>query len=187
MEGMNEEERKAYQDRHMWDWMQETDKLRKAVQSDINEMSRKLHEDLRNRKVEQERLALILSRISPASAYQIAAMNLANTDIHVKSRFEAALEDYQTVLSDYTEKKQKESPGSHGGIQIQFDSETGIRVNTGRNQNKLNVSDMPHFEAIKPDFKKSFLKTGIDIGLLLFYSIMALAGTFVAFLRYDVR
>ena len=111
----------------MWNWMQETDKLRKAVQSDINEMSRKLHEDLRNRKVEQERLALILSRISPASAYQIAAMNLANTDIHVKSRFEAALEDYQIVLSDYSEKKQKESPGSHGGIQIQFDSETGIR------------------------------------------------------------
>ena len=43
-------------------------------------------EDFRNRKAEQEGLAFAISRFSPASAYQLTVMNLAGTNIDLKTR-----------------------------------------------------------------------------------------------------
>jgi len=187
MQGMTEQEREAYRDQHLWDWMQESDALRKDVQMDINEVSRNLHEDLRNRKAVQERLGFTLSRFSPASAFQLSAMNLAGTDIRMKSRYETALENYHKTFVDYKEKKQKESGGSSGGIRISVSSETGVKYSFGPDKGKLDTSDMPRFQNIIQSFSDVFTPTIIDIVLLFFYSITAVVGAFVAFLRYDVR
>lgn len=187
MDGMNREEREIYRDAHLWEWMEEDDAARKETQAEINQMSRKLREDHQNRKAEQERFAFTLSRFSPASAYQLAAMNLASTDIGIQSRYLEAMENYHDMFVEYTDTKHKESGGGMDGIRITLDSETGFSFQVGQGQGSLNYDDMPRFQQPTRSFTETVSQTIIDFGLLIFYCITALAGTFVAFLKYDVR
>ena len=186
MEGMAEEEKEAYRDDHLWAWMEEEDAARRAVQIDIDNFSRLLLEDLRNRKAVQERLAFTLSRFSPASAYQLTAMNLAETDIYVKSRYETSLEQYKNTVVEYALKKQKES-GQRGGIRVTVSSDEGMKLDLGKGDGTLDTSDMPRFKEIKQSFAEVITTSIIDFALLVFYCIAALVGAFAAFLRYDVR
>jgi len=188
MEGMTKEQREAYRDEHMWNWMQETDEARKSIETDINDLSVQLRDNLRARKSVQERLAFTFSRFSPASAYQLAAMNLASTDIQLKTRYEEAMERYRTTLSEYADKKlEEEGAGSIGGFNISLSSDSGVKVSTGQGETTLDVSDMPRFQAPSRSFGQVISQTTIDFSLLFLYSIIALAGAFVSFLRYDVR
>lgn len=185
-QGMSREEREAYRDSKMWEWMEEDDLDRKQVQKDIDGQSKKLNENLRNRKAEQEYLAFVLSRFSPASAFQLAAMNLAGTDIALKSRYEDALNDYRPLFNTYKEKKQKET-GNSGGFRIEVNSDTGVKIDAGRERGVLDISEMPQFTHPKHSFGDAMATAIIDVGLLGLFSLAAFAGAFVRFLRYDVR
>ncbi len=114
-------------------------------------------------------------------------MNLAATDIRLKSRYETTLEQYHKDFVDYIEKKQEEAGGAMGGIRISFSSETGLKYSFGPDKGSLDTSDMPRFNGINRSLSNIFAPTFIDIALLIFYSIAAIVGAFVAFLRYDVR
>lgn len=184
--GMNKEEREAFREANMWQWMEEDDKDRKDVQKDIDEFAATVNEDLRNKKAEQERFAFMLSRLSPASAFQLAAMNLAGTDISLKSRYEDALTTYRPVFTTYKDKKQKEN-GGMGGIRITMDSDTGVKIDTGREKGVLDTSDMPRFEHPVHTYRDAVTPAIVDFGLLGIFSLAAFAGAFVRFLRYDVR
>lgn len=185
MEGLSASEREAYRDEHLWQWLEQEDTERNAVQVDINDFSRKLRDDLRIRKAVQERLAFTLSRLSPASAFMLAAMNLAGTDIALKTRYEDAMQHYRSTFDEFREKKQKES-GTSGGIRISFDTDTGFNINTGADVT-LDLGTMPRFEPPQHTLAAGLLPAITDFGLLFIYTIVALAGAFVAFLRYDVR
>lgn len=185
-ESMTKEEREAFREEHMWEWMEEDDRDRKLVQKDIDAFALSANEQQRNRKAEQERLAFVLSRISPASAFHLAAVNLAGTDITLKSRYEDALNVYRPLFTAYKEKKQKES-GGMGGIRIEVNSDTGVKIDTGREKGVLDISDMPRFEQPVRSFRDAVIPAMIDIGLLGIFSFAAFAGAFVRFLRFDVR
>jgi ABC-type transport system involved in multi-copper enzyme maturation permease subunit len=186
LQGMSKEDREAYRDARMWEWMEEDDRDRKQVQLDIDEQTRLLNEDLRNRKAEQEYLAFTLSRFSPASSFQLAAMHIAGTDISLKSRYEDALNEYRPVFNAYKDKKQKES-GNSGGFRIEVNSDTGVKIDTGREKGVLDISEMPQFTHPKQSFHDAIASTLIDFGLLGFFSLTAFAGAFMKFLYYDVR
>lgn len=186
MEAMDAGDRDAYREEHLWSWMEEDDAERKDVQQDIDAFSRKLTEELRNRKAEQKRLAFTFSRLSPASAYQLTAVDLAGTNIDLKTRYEDAMQQYRSDFTEYREKKQKES-GGHGGIRISIDSDTGFKMSTGRDKGTLDFSDMPRFETPKHALSDAIVPTITGMGLLSLYSLAAFAGAFVVFLRYDVR
>ncbi|HEX9653447.1 MAG TPA: ABC transporter permease subunit [bacterium] len=186
MAGLSREERAAYRDEHLWEWMEEEDAARKGTQSAINEHSLKLQEELRNRKAGQERLAFSLSRISPVSALQLAAMNAAGTNIDLKSRYEDAMQNYRAQFIDYREKKQEDS-GGHGGLRIEFNTDTGFKFDLGRDKGTLNLSDMPKFDPPKYPMSVAVESTTVDLGLLALYTLLTFAGAFAAFLRYDLR
>ncbi len=186
MQGMTEQEREAYREEQLWSWMEEDDAARKAVLADIDDFARKLQEELRNRKVQQERLAFSLSRFSPASAYQLLAMNLAGTNIGLKARYEDAMSRYRTKFVEYREKKQKENGGG-SGIRISLGGDDGFRLSTGRETGSLDLSDMPRFEAPDYPLSDALAPTVVDFGLLALYLLTAFSGAFVVFLRYDVR
>ncbi|NUN70194.1 MAG: ABC transporter permease subunit [Bacteroidetes bacterium] len=186
IESMTREDREAYREQHMWEWMEEDDRNRKQVQKDIDAFALSANEQQRNRKAEQERLAFALSRFSPASAYHLAAVNLAGTDITLKARYEDALNIYRPLFTAYKDKKQKES-GGMGGIRIEVNTDTGVKIDTGREKGVLDISDMPRFEQPQRSFRDAAVPAMIDIGLLGFFSFAAFAGAFVRFLRYDVR
>ena len=185
-DGMTKEEREAFREQKMWEWMEEDDRDRKDVQKDNDEYAKKVNEDLRNKKAEQEQFAFTLSRFSPTSAFQIAAMNLAGTDIALKTRYEDALNDYRTIFTKYKDKKQKEN-GGIGGIRIEMNSDTGVKIDTGREKGVLDTSDMPRFDHPAHTFRDGITPAIIDFGLLGIFSLAAFAGAFVRFLRYDVR
>ncbi len=185
MAGMTPEQRQNYNNENMWKWMETGEMERRKVQEDINQASRRLREELRNKKMVQERLIFLLARFSPVSAYHLASMNLTDTDINLKIRFENALEVYHQIISDFVAQKQKES-GSMGGIRISVDSEKGFSVQTSRNQGRIDLKDLPQFQMVKTDSGELINRSLIDLGLLIFYLILSVVGGFVAFLRHDV-
>lgn len=170
----------------MWSRMQKQDSLRKAVEVDITSYETKLYEDLRQRKAGQERLAFTLSRFSPVSAYQLAAMSLAGTDLTLKSRYEDAMNTYRTDFNSYVDKKMAES-GTTGGMRITISSDKGIQIGDGRDKTSLDLSDRPMFDAPRRTVGDAAAGVVVDAGLLGLYSLLAFAGAFGVFLRYDVR
>jgi len=185
LQGLDEAGRKAKREELEWTWAEEDAIDRKQVQVDINENSRKLNEELRNRKRVQEKLAFSISRVSPVSAYQLAVMNLAETDINVKGRYEDALNVYRTSFNKFKDKKAKES-GNSGGLRISFDSNTGIKIDAGREM-ALDLTDVPKFEAARASFGEVVASVIPDAGILGLFCLAAFAAAFIAFLRYDVR
>jgi len=184
--GMNKDEREGYRDERLAAWMEEDDAARKLVQKNIEEYGLKLNEDLRNRKTEQERAGLTLARFSPASAYQLAVMNLAGTDITLKARYEDAIRAYRTTFNEFTAKKQKET-GSAGGFRITVDSDRGFTFNAPRDKGIVDVTILPQFSPPVQTFAEAVVPAAVDVGLMALYTVLALAGAMLTFLRYDVR
>ncbi len=185
-EGMNEDDRGAYRDEHMWEWMEEDEKARKQVQRDIDGFGEMLNEDVRNRKLAQERLAYSLSRVSPASAFQLAAMTLAGTDISMKTRFEDALRRYRGSYLEFVEKKQKESGGG-GGIRITMDSDRGFSFQAPREAGTIDLSELPRLQYSTPTLAESTVATIADLGILILFTVLSMGVAFAGFLRTDLR
>jgi ABC-type transport system involved in multi-copper enzyme maturation permease subunit len=168
----------------MWTQIQAQDSMRRAVELEINAYEAKLYEDLSQRRNVQERLAFSLSRFSPASAYQLAAMSLAGTDLELKRRYEDGLMAYRTQFVDYANKKTEDSPG---GFQISFSSDKGMTIGTPRNKAQLDLTDLPAFVPPVQQLTATVAGVVVDAGLLALFSLMAFAAAFFAFLRYDIR
>lgn len=133
-----------------------------------------------------EKLALILSRFSPASSYQLACMKLSGTDIEMKSRYQESLENYKKDFITYVDKKQEES-GGMGGVRISISPETGLSIDDGRSSNKLDVSDMPVYKGAITPLAQLFNSTIIDVGLLILYTLICFGFTFMRFIKFDLR
>lgn len=171
----------------MWARMEREDSLRKEIERDVEEYETKLLDDLRRKKAIQERLAFTLSRFSPASAFQLAMMRLGGTDITLKSRYQESMTSYREQWSEYVNGKREES-GDHGGfMSIEISSEDGVKIGTGRNDQVLDVSDMPRYEAPEQSFSEVINPILADISILSLGILLSFLGSFVAFLRYDVR
>jgi hypothetical protein len=95
------------------------------------------------------------------------------------------LNEYRKIYNAYRDRKQKES-GSSGGIRISVDSNTGIKIEAGR-ELALDLSDMPQFTHPQAGFSEVISAAVVDYGLLGLMILLAFAGAFVAFVRYDVR
>lgn len=180
-EEMSEEE----YDELMWQRMKEEDSARMVVERGITEYDRQLREDLRQRKLAQERLALTLSRFSPASAYQLAAMTVAGTDMSLKTRYEDAMAVHQEQFATFTEAKKLES-GTTGAIMITA-SEDGFSISGDRDNAGLDISGLPRFEPPQLTYAEALAPSIVDFGLLAVSVILSFIIAFVAFLRYDVR
>ena len=134
-----------------------------------------LNEDWRNRKTALERMGFSISRFSPASAYQLASMQLAGTDLDLKNRYEDQLQAYKAGFYSFIAKKEDES----GGI---FNT-----VSQDKKPEKIDTSEIPKFAFVMTDPGRVLKSTVIDIGIISFYILITIAGSFIAFLRYDVR
>lgn len=186
LENLSGDLRQAYRDEHMWQWLEEEDNERKKAETEIDKYAGMLQEDLRNRKSSQERLAFLLSRISPVSAYQLAAMSIAGTDIKLKDRYEDAMKNYRNEFNKYKENKRKQS-GDIGGIRITVDSESGFKLDVSRDKGTLDLSDMPKFEKADFPISKSLESSVMDIASVVFFTILAFGAAFCSFLKFDVR
>ena len=173
-------------DDEMWSNMQVEDSLRREVEERIESYDLRLQEDLRQRKAAQERLALTMSRVSPASAFQLAAAGLANTDLALKRRYEDAMARYREEFMTYTQAK-SDNAGRGDMFAITVDSEQGMKVSTPRDQGAIDVSDMPRFSHPQISLSSLLGSVIIDLGLLVLWILVTFFAAFLRFLRYDMR
>lgn len=134
-----------------------------------------LNEDWRNRKAEREKLGFALSRFSPASAFQLAAMDLAGTGMSLKTEYEDQMRSYSDLFNKFRSKKVAEA------------GNTAFSLLENDKPKPLDLSDVPKFEFIQADLNRVVQSTLIDIGIISIYILITLAGTCIAFVRYDVR
>lgn len=186
MEGMSEAERDMYRDDHLWEWTEETDNARKAVQTDIAAFTKKLEDELRMKKAAQEQLAFLLSRISPVSSYQLASMQLAGTNANMKENYERQIGRYKEDFLDYCNTKAEETGMTQSGVNISVSS-SGMSLSTGQPDKTIDAGGLPRFQASIAGFADTFRGAMTDFVILLLLTAAMLCGGFAVFLRYDVR
>ncbi len=182
----NTEEDEDISDDMMWANMKAQDSLRKEVTRDIEGNEATLLEDWENKRKAQQHLGFMLSRISPAAVFQLAAMSLSYTDIDLKSSYESALRNYRIEFNKYIDKKSENAGPGAGSIMITMDSDKGMDLKVGRD-NAIDVSDRPKFTHPKVQLGKILPDVLINISILLLMFTSLLGGAYYSFLKFDLR
>ena len=147
----------------------------------VEELDKRLREERGNRLALQERVALGLARLSPTSAFSIAALELAGTALDLPRFYLEQARAYQEVFERF--QKEKTGGQSSSGIRmvVRFgDDEADEEV-------AIDPHELPTFEFREPSLGEIVRGGVFDLGLLIFFNLFFFAGAFVAFLRYDVR
>ena len=150
------------------------DLLKQAREKQNQNLARIADEYLRS-KQNQARMALRLSRFSPAGSASYAAMALAQTNIQRDMRFRAALQDYRVQFTSYYDQKA-----------ALVDQELKQRPNdTGADV--MSFEDLPPFQFQDEMLSLSINRALPDLGLLVLWSLIFFAIAYFRFSRYDVR
>ena len=170
-------------------WQAAEESLRATVSDRIWKFEANLLDDQRHAQVAEQRLAFALSRISPASVFQIAVMVLANTDLELKQRYEEALSNYSVTYRSYLVHKEATSPPAQKEqtVIIPLGKGTSIGINGPRPKNALDLSDLPQFNHPTWPIKEALSQIVVDVGLLLCFILASFAIAWAAFMRYDLR
>ena len=155
-------------------WDEETSKwgeeLRGRLLTKIEEQNAVVERDYQTRMRQQQRLAVNLSRVSPASALMFASMSLARTGVSEHERFLNSVKTYKPAFSKWINKKISNSQAPEPG-----------------QQTKLDLGDMPQHEFKPEEFSESMVRMLPDLFLMAFLIILFFVGSYVSFIRYDVR
>ncbi|HEY4611578.1 MAG TPA: ABC transporter permease subunit [Bacteroidota bacterium] len=182
-EGLSDEKADEYRSQNEETWQQEDDGKRKQMEQTIADYTTRLYEDFYNQKNRQEKLAFSLAKLSPASMFQLAVMKLAGTDTGLKRRYEEAMKAYRDQYVKFVQQK-------GGGM--------GFRISIGRGSHnvqagapnvpqKIDIGELPRFQPPVYTIGEAVSASLFDFGLLAIFNIVAFAGAFVAFLRFDMR
>ena len=121
--------------------------------------------------IRQARLALNISRISPAAAYYNATAVLSETDLGSFLNFMAQARMYRDQIVQYlTDKKA-------------FSSRRWFADDKGA----ADITDLPRFSERREGIGDSLKRAGVDILLLVILNFLLFLGGYASFLRSDVR
>ncbi len=155
-------------------WREEVRKwgeeFRGRLTTKIDEKNAAIERNYQAKMVQQQRLAVNISRVSPASALMFASMSLARTGVNEHDRFLNSIKAYKPIFTKWINKKIGSSPPPEEG-----------------QQTKLDLSDMPQHEFPLEAFGDSVKRMLPDLFLMVFLIILFFVGAYVSFLRYDVR
>ncbi len=144
--------------------------FQQEVTSKIDANNAAIERDYQQKKNAQQRLAINLSRISPASALTFGTMTMARTGVDDYDAFLASIRAYKPIYTKWLNSKMGES----------------INFQTGE-MNKIKIDDMPQHKYDPEGLSKSFARTLPDFALMIVMIIAFFVGAYVSFLRYDVR
>jgi len=161
------EDQKVYQEK----FKKYLEDLQQELTSKIDENNAALERDYRLRKRSQERLAVNLSRISPASALMFCSMSLARTGVDEQEQFLASVRSYKPIFTKWVNTKMMKS----------------IDFTAGGQTTKVVLDDMPQHRFEAETIGKSLARTIPDFGVMFALIVVFFAGAYVSFLKYDVR
>ncbi len=183
MAGLDEDQRQAYEDERLWQWLEDDERLRKETEAAIADHAARLGETVRLEQAAQRRLAFALGRVSPASTFQLLAMRAAGTGVELKERYESAARRYRLSFLDYVSARDG-GGGSHRFSRRRAGAASKLFEDTNE---PLDLSDMPQFVEPRLESSEALAGAPLELGLLALEVLLAFALGFVAFLRYDVR
>jgi hypothetical protein len=146
------------------------EELQQDLTGQIDAKNKEIEDNYQAQRRKQQMLALNMSRVSPASALSIGALSLGKTGIHEHDRFLNSIKVYKPVFTKWVNAKMIQS--------INFES---------REQPKPVLDDMPQHEFEPMGLGESVSLALPDFVMLMLVIIVLFAGTFVSFLRYDIR
>jgi ABC-2 type transport system permease protein len=149
--------------------------LLKKVREEQNAELDRLADDHALRKERQARLALLLSRLSPAGSASYAAMNLAGTSLERDFHFRKALARYREQFTAYYDSKAEEIAAVTG------DQPANSTVKM------LRVTDLPPFQFADEPAAEAIDRALPDMGLLAVWALALFVAAYFRFARYDVR
>jgi len=147
------------------------EELQQDLTAQIDAKNAALEEEYQAKSRKQQQLALNLSRVSPASTMTFGVMRLGKTGIEEHERFLNSIKTYKPVFTKWANTKMMAS----------------INFNNQGNQPKPDISDMPLHEFNPESLQVSCAKALPDYLIMILMIIVFFTGTFVSFLRYDVR
>ena len=148
-------------------WLEE---FQQGLLTKIDEKNAAIERDYQIKMRGQQRLAINLSRVSPASALMFSCMSLAKTGISEHERFLHSVKMYKPIFAKWISEKSMRS------------------LNFGEGElPKPELDDMPQMDFMPERFGDSFKRILPDLGLMVFLIILFFVGAYVSFLRYDVR
>jgi len=148
-------------------WLEE---FQQRMTSKLDERNAAIEREYQTKVRGQQKMAVNLSRISPASALMFSTMSLAKTGISEYERFLNSIRTYKPIFTKWINEKMMRSLNLSGG-----------------QQPTPELDDMPHHEFTAETFGDSFSRVLPDLVLMVFLIILFFVGAFVSFSKYDVR
>jgi hypothetical protein len=142
------------------------------------EFNDRLNEERTNRQNVQQNLAFGISRISPSACFSLAATNIAGTSLNLINDFMSQAVAYQDIFKKFQMSKTGATTG--GAVMIT------IRK-SGDEEKKIDPKELPQFTFNSPDAASVLGKSIIDLVVLIIYNLVFFFGSFIAFLKYDLR
>jgi ABC-type transport system involved in multi-copper enzyme maturation permease subunit len=160
------------------------DSVNKAYEKERLDFYGRLNEDWRNRKDWQGRWAFGISRIAPTAIFQIAAMNLAGTDVEMKYRYQQELNRYQ---DSYAKFMQAKTGSTADMMRVVIRRYSGSPTEEKEKPKSLNPTEIPEFGEQQRDPGEAITASLLDVGLLLILNALFFGGAFFSFLKFDLR
>jgi ABC-type transport system involved in multi-copper enzyme maturation permease subunit len=146
----------------------------------MQELSKQLNEERANRQHLQQQFALNLARISPTATFSLSASTLAGTAPSLEQHYKDAATAYQSVFAAFMKKKTGMITG--GRMMIVRNA-----IDDGKKTEPINPHELPEFIYHPMTLQELFGPSIIDLGLLVFFTLLFFLGAYISFLRYDVR
>ena len=128
----------------------------------------KINDQFQTQMEVQIRLGQYLSRFSPLASFAYAASDLAGTGVQDRGRFMDRLPDYRKEIT-------------------RFGMEQRILANEREDWSSHTIEGYPHFAVTESTLRDRVVSVLVDILFLGVWNILFFMGTYLSFLRYDVK
>lgn len=149
-----------------------------ARQRKLDDLRGRLEERRANQQAAQQRLALGLARLSPATSCALAAANLAGVGLDLPRRFRDQAAAYQQEYARFMVEKTGTNPGDGMVVRMRIGGEEPPPVDP---------AELPVFRYRPPRASELLPAALLDVALLLLAGLALSAGAVIAFARYDAR
>jgi len=152
-----------------------------------------IDESYRNRQDAMTRLALTLSRISPAAAMSHAVEVMSGTDFEVHRRWRDDLVAYRGQLEAFLKAKGVQVGGFRIAIRTTNTTNRGGQGSSstfrigGTEESRLDLAALPRFAARPESFASELGRATPDLVILALWAAAGLLLAFSRFMKYDVR
>lgn len=147
----------------------------------FNELAARLNEERMNRQMEQQKLALLFSGISPSALFTLAASEITGTSVRLEQQYLADAKNYQQEYAKFM----KEKTGMNtGGFSMVFRM---VSDDNAEKPKPINIGEVPQFNFTTPSSASGVRYYAGYVGIMFGFNLLFFAGAFMSFKKYDVR